>query len=235
LCVLAAGISISASAQVSDYWKDKTSKQGDITIVKNPKEPFFKNDLFLLKEEIAIGGNDVPAEEALSLVSDICVGKDGRIFIADTKSSEIKVFDKSGKFIRTFGRKGQGPGEFIFLSFLSFCHSANELFVQDGLRGHFFDPNGNCLRSIPLQINYSAVKSDATGNLRGLIQVRENSGDKEELRFINDKGKPGKLLAETPIHDNLNPFQPAMTWCIRRDGTIIEGVSDILCKLHFAI
>lgn len=226
ICFFAVGICIPVFAQLSDYWKDKTSKQGDVTIIKNPKEPFFKNDLFLLKEEIAIGGNNAPPEEAFSLVSDICVGPDDRIYIADMKSSEIRIFDKSGKFIRTFGRKGQGPGEFILLSFLSFCHSTNELFVQDRMRGLFFDSNGNYLKSIPLQINYATVKCDGQGNLRGLIQVRANNGDKEELRYFNEKGKPEKLIAQTPIHDNLNPFQPVLTWCIRRDGTIIEGYSE---------
>jgi hypothetical protein len=225
-CVFAAGIYVPASVQVSDYWKDKTSKQGDITIIKNLKEPFFKNDLFLLKEEIAIGGKSAPPEETFSLIGDICAGPDGRIYIADMKTSEIKIFDKSGKFIRTFGRKGQGPGEFLLLSKLSFCFSTNELFVQDRSRGLFFDPNGNFLRSIPLRISDWAIKIDATGNLRGLGQVRENNGEKEELRFYDEKGKPEKLLAQTPIHDNLNPFQPFIAWCMRRDGTIVEGYSE---------
>ena len=226
LYVLAFGIYIPTSAQQSDYWKDNTSKQGDVTIVKNPKEPFFKNDLFLLKEEIAIGGNVAPPEEAFSLIGDMCVGPDGRIYVADMKSSEIRIFDKSGKFIRTFGRKGQGPGEFILILRLSFCYSTNELFVQDRMRGLFFDPNGNYLRSIPLRINNPAVLIDAMGNLRGIVQVKEKNGDKEELKFFDEKGVPNKILARTPIHDNLNPFQPAITWCIRRDGTIIEGYPD---------
>ena len=224
--ILSVGIYTTAIAQLPEYWKDRTSKLGEVTIIKNPKKPFFKNDLFLLKEEIMISGNGTSVEESFSSVSDISVDSGGRIYIGDPKSSEIKIFNNSGKFVRNFGRKGQGPGEFIRPMTLSFCDLTNELFIQDRVRGLFFDSYGNYLRSIPLRINYEAIKLDALGNMRGVIQVREKNGEKEELRIFDIDGNPEKLVAETPIKNQLNPFPPYMTWCIRRDGTIIEGYPE---------
>lgn len=37
---------------------------------------------------------------------------DGSIVVLDGGSSEIRMFDAEGRHLRTFGRKGQGPGEF---------------------------------------------------------------------------------------------------------------------------
>jgi hypothetical protein len=37
---------------------------------------------------------------------------DGRLLVANTGSSEIRVFDAQGRFLTRIGRKGSGPGEF---------------------------------------------------------------------------------------------------------------------------
>jgi len=36
----------------------------------------------------------------------------GRVFVADQKPATIKVYDAAGRFIRTIGNEGEGPGEF---------------------------------------------------------------------------------------------------------------------------
>jgi len=40
----------------------------------------------------------------------------GVLFVADAQDCAIKVFSKEGRFLRAFGRKGQGPGELSFPS-----------------------------------------------------------------------------------------------------------------------
>jgi hypothetical protein len=37
---------------------------------------------------------------------------DGYIYTADARSGSIRVYDPSGRFVRRFGRRGDGPGEF---------------------------------------------------------------------------------------------------------------------------
>lgn len=39
--------------------------------------------------------------------------EDGRIYIADMIRNEAMIFDQAGAFIKSFGRSGQGPGEFL--------------------------------------------------------------------------------------------------------------------------
>ncbi|NTU51812.1 MAG: hypothetical protein HGA94_05165 [Candidatus Aminicenantes bacterium] len=40
----------------------------------------------------------------------------GVLFVADAQDCTIKVFSKGGRYLRAFGRKGQGPGELSFPS-----------------------------------------------------------------------------------------------------------------------
>ena len=44
-------------------------------------------------------------------ISTLDVLKDGTVYVLDTKDSRVKVFDAKGKFLRAFGKAGQGPGE----------------------------------------------------------------------------------------------------------------------------
>ena len=40
------------------------------------------------------------------------VDDEGNIYLLDTREASVSVYDKSGKTLAQFGRKGQGPGEF---------------------------------------------------------------------------------------------------------------------------
>jgi hypothetical protein len=63
---------------------------------------------------------DLPAPEVLvslesemiGLPAGISVDGSGRIWVADSRSSSLLVFDADGTLARTIGREGEGPGEF---------------------------------------------------------------------------------------------------------------------------
>jgi ABC-type multidrug transport system ATPase subunit/DNA-binding beta-propeller fold protein YncE len=44
----------------------------------------------------------------------VCVLSDGRIVVGDTHYHRVVIFDADGKSFKTFGKEGQGPGEFIY-------------------------------------------------------------------------------------------------------------------------
>ena len=224
----AAIIATESIAQAPVLWKGNISKEGDVTVVHNPKEPIYKNEIVTIKEELSIGGENAPSEEVLSLVTDIDTGTDGRIFIVDFQQREIIIVDKFGKFLRKFGKKGQGPGEFLLVTELSYCAAQNELFVHDHLRGSYFDADGNFKRSVPYRFNFTSVKADAQGNLRGIVQVQEGNRVRYELKMLDERGNPGTSLAKTPDIDIgvENPFMPILNWCIQQDGSIADGYPE---------
>jgi len=47
-----------------------------------------------------------------SALGNIAVDTEGRLYVLETRSYEVRVFDPDGEFLRKFGRPGQGPGDF---------------------------------------------------------------------------------------------------------------------------
>ncbi len=64
-------------------------------------------------EELLVLGNDenASAEYLFSLPEHICTDKKNNIYISDKNVCKIKVYDQNGKYIKSIGQKGQGPGE----------------------------------------------------------------------------------------------------------------------------
>ena len=59
-----------------------------------------------------IGTVDGDSSYQLYRVESAAILSDGRIVIANTGTSELRLYDERGTFIRSIGRDGEGPGEF---------------------------------------------------------------------------------------------------------------------------
>lgn len=73
----------------------------------------------------------------------------GELFVADAQDCAVKVFSDAGRFVRAFGRKGRGPGEFSFPSGVAVAGPT--VFVADKLnsRVQAFDREGSPRGSFP--------------------------------------------------------------------------------------
>jgi len=66
-------------------------------------------------ELVATRGTVFGAEDgqgALSIVFDVDVSSDGRVYASEPGFSRVVVFASDGSFLTTIGRRGEGPGEF---------------------------------------------------------------------------------------------------------------------------
>lgn len=75
----------------------------------------------------------------------------GRIFVADRNAGNVKVYDKNGTHLRTFGEEGRGPGEFEMMR--GFAVMRDSLFVYDQnlKRLNIFSREGELLDNHPLE------------------------------------------------------------------------------------
>jgi hypothetical protein len=69
-----------------------------------------------LVENLVIGRDDATDEYRFTSVSNIATGRDGSIYIIDLLGGLppiglVRKFSRTGTYLRTFGRPGQGPGE----------------------------------------------------------------------------------------------------------------------------
>jgi len=100
-----------------------------------------------LEEVARIGSLDDP-EQALTRVSAVRIGPDGKLFVAQPMENVIRVFNRTGDLVRTIGGRGEGPGEFSGLSSIGFI--GDTLFASDNRLGRvsFFGWDGEFLVSV---------------------------------------------------------------------------------------
>lgn len=99
-----------------------------------------------LREEVRFG-DDRRAEAVLSGGGDLIVGPAGEVYISQPTDAAVRVFARTGDYLRTIGRKGEGPGEFLRLGGLGFL--GDTLWVVDPQlqRVSFFGRGGRVIQS----------------------------------------------------------------------------------------
>ena len=75
-----------------------------VKVVSNPDYPRDGTKRYLMEEELSIGVADGDEAYMLNRPQDVHVSEDGIIYILDWSDVCIKVFDPSGKYLRTIGR-----------------------------------------------------------------------------------------------------------------------------------
>lgn len=119
--------------------KVKIKTENGITVVYNPKRPVkFPGvpSIVTLREDLVIGKNQKKEDYWFFMLTSLDVDEFGNIYTLDPKAIKIRIFDKSGKLIKAFGRKGQGPGEFQGPAWLKIMPE-NILVVYDVLNHRF--------------------------------------------------------------------------------------------------
>lgn len=99
---------------------------------------------------VSIGVVEGEGPLMLHRVGDATKLSDGRIVIAETGSSELKVFDSTGTYLDTWGGRGEGPGEFPSYMLQKLDRWQGDSLVawySPGWRVSVFDSEGNYARS----------------------------------------------------------------------------------------
>jgi hypothetical protein len=116
--------------------------------VHNPATPRFPERSLTLQEELVIGGRDESGNSLLFQPTRFLVSPNDDILIFDYEDQTVKVFDRDGVFLRSFGGKGQGPGEFQNIIDMDFLPDDRILFLDTAVRRtSLFDPQGKFMRS----------------------------------------------------------------------------------------
>ena len=148
-----------------------------------------------------VPGND---EKHFNAPSDILTAPNGDIFVADGHGGEtnarIVKFDKTGKFLKTWGKKGTGPGEFDAPHGLA-LDRAGRLYVADrsNSRIQIFDQDGKFItewRQFGRPSGVFIDKNDIIYVADSTSSDKVNPGYKQGIRV--GSVKDGKVTAFIP-------------------------------------
>ena len=108
LCALFMLVSLSARAE----WKGSEETVDGVLTIHNPATPAQGELVLKLKPLFSLGGESDDPNQLFGMVQQILVDEEHNTYLLDQQLHEIKVFDAKGEYLRTIGRKGEGPGEF---------------------------------------------------------------------------------------------------------------------------
>ena len=125
-------------------------------------------------EELRIGAKDGTGPEVLGQISALAEDVGGRIWALEAKEQAFKIFDREGRFIRTVGRQGGGPGEFRQVAGVAQTRDRHLLVVDFmGGRISLFDTAGVFLRGFPMSAGFAIIpwpgRIDTAGYLYSVV------------------------------------------------------------------
>lgn len=123
-----------------------------IKIVENQGPPPADRPWVVSTEPDLIVGSQIGArEDRLWDVAGAACLSDGRIVIANRGTLEVRIYDVDGGFLGSFGRKGEGPGEFSYME-LAGVLAGDTIVISDlDLRRiTLFHPDRGFVRSAPI-------------------------------------------------------------------------------------
>lgn len=190
------------------------------------------------------------ASEAVELVPDLVLGErtedpayrfygpswvdvaaDGRIFVADFGNHRIQVFGPDGAYLETLGRRGQGPGEFQFATYVILEIAGGRIFVSDrgNRRLSVWSTGGEHLEDAPFPRDgvlngFEAVEADVV--VGRLIQLRDEAlppGWQRHVVTLYPPGGASRTLLEQGV-----PPDP-------RSDALGAGVDVLRASPEFAV
>jgi hypothetical protein len=202
-----------------------------LVVIRNRKKPApeVKAEL-VLKEEFTIGAEATPQKVTLEDPTYIAVGGDGLIYVVDQKAVQVKVFGPNGKFLRSIGKQGQGPGEVGGIRDISFT-PAREILVNDtrSKRLHYFTLEGKFLRTVtaPSTIGFEGPSQDPRGRIFAVqTAIVTDRATSELVEFTAEMKKVRTLLSiQIAKYPDFNPVGPKIRFLPAADGGLIWGVT----------
>ena len=208
---------------------EKISEDG-VEVVVNHREPYSLPGIpagLTLKEVLLIDTEkDEVLNTGMSTMESFCLDREGHIYFMMRQSpgNFIYKFDASGKFLISFGRKGQGPGEFEWGGDI-LVDEGNRIMAKDMTKEKFviFNQDGVLIDEVKIGKNISFLK--CLGNNKFLTTWQERDPLKPVYRnhycISNDTLSENQDFFRYEFDDTSRSprYRP-------RGGTLIIGASD---------
>ena len=227
-CIFLLAFFFTSEPAQSPKWKGKIEYKDAVKVIGNPLEPLYGKIALELVEDLCIG-NDNDENYLFYKVRDIEVDKAGYIYVLDSGNYRVQKFDPKGMYVKTIGRKGQGPGEFERPVHLILNHESGHLYVNDFIKIEVFDNEGDYQNRVSLTSPSTNLviheKEECYWTNLPVFQRANFDFMKYAFSKINFQGE---VLQEHETYSMGNHIKK------RNDGLYVAIFSGYEHKIHFA-
>ncbi len=194
-------------------------------------------------EDLRIGSAEGEGPTSFNQIAALTVDPAGRIYVLDRQAQEIRVFDSTGAFVRTIGRKGSGPTEFQEAIGMVWDRRGRLLVVdQRNARYSVFDTAGRLVAEHPRPLTGFFVWTwqggiDTAGTLHETYRIIGPSSSTSLLSLdsslkVTDtfplpsyEGESYRIERPDMFVSYSVPFTPGLVWTFDPRGYIWLGVT----------
>jgi len=169
--------------------------------VINPNKP--ANGIWDLKMQ-KVWQIESAGEDVFAAITRMDLTNSGHLIVKDRRRFKLYIFDDKGKFIKSFGKRGEGPGEIKSMNGAGFYLADNLIIVPDRGRIHFYNEEGKFQKTAAIS---ERIRPRTFVDKNTLISApaasRDRSLGKEKIRIYNLNTQEEKVLTE------YSPFKEA--------------------------
>jgi hypothetical protein len=231
VCLLASLIGATGAASRMSSSPQGRKEKG-IQVVRNSRKPVRipgSPTRLILAEELTIG-RGADENTRFSELRSVQADSEGRIYALDGRDCLIKVFDPDGRFLRTIGKKGQGPGELSAPSRIILT-SADEVAALDvgNRRLSFFKNDGTLIKEISTaKWTFLRFRVNSRGDIYADHAALSEQGEivLRLTKFSPDLSSSTVLATEprAMAPNRINAFPPGFQHGVTRDGGLVWAV-----------
>jgi sugar lactone lactonase YvrE len=236
-----AGIVIFAAACAGDSapraWNGSIEMRADdVVVVNNPAEGIWTSATrWTLEEDLRIGGDDIDTDD-FGAVFGITADSAGRIYVVLSRRSQVRAFDRDGKFLWTVGHLGRGPTDIQAPSWISFDSGGNG-WIPDHMNARFsiVDTSGRIIGTRPRQLTTRCRCGMFLGDGRlidGWLKPLAPSVLQTQIGVVDSSGRFTALVS-LPMADSVPstelkpaiPFAPRTHFALAPTGQVYTGIN----------
>ncbi len=199
--------SILVAIGITTAFAQKIETVNNVRTIHNEKSgEWGKNPQIQLEFVKTLGDIESDDENILFYMpSDIAFDGQGNVYVLDSGNHRVQKFSPDGAFVKTFGSKGQGPGEFYFPGSLDIDSQGN-IYVEDteNQRIQILNPDGHLKKTVSfpktrpgtMKIFNSGQILMRAGNSLMMGFDDEDAGLGKLFKVMDDEGKISSEFGE---------------------------------------